>query len=108
MPEIILREEQARVLSEARAPVPVRDPNGATLGSLDPQDAIALAKHRKRLSEGAQGRRLYYSCESVAAQLDALEAERAHIGRFSAEYALEFVQKLEASNPEKYGPREFP
>lgn len=108
MAEIILTEEQARILATADTTVPVRDSSGATVGLLDPRDAAALAKHRKRLRENPNGPRLLYSAEAVSAQLDALEAERARIGRFSAEYATEFVKKLEASDREKYGPRVFP
>ena len=102
MPEIVLTEEQARVLSAAETTVVVRNPDGSTVGVLDPREAavIARAKHR------AANRSLsYYTSASVRAMLDALQAERDRIGPFGAEYAHEFVRRLEAADPEKYGPK---
>ena len=46
-----------------------------------------------------------YSTASVLAMLDALQAERERIGPFGADYAIDFVQQLERSDPEKYGPK---
>ena len=108
MPEIVLTEEQARILATSETTVLVRDPGGASVGALDPREAAIIAKYRRRLKENPQRRRLLYSCEAISAQLDALQVERDRIGRFSAEYATEFVKNLEASDPEKYGPRESP
>lgn len=103
MPEIVLTEEQARILAGAEQTVVVRDPMGATVGVLDPRDAaiIARAKHR-----AANPSPYYYTSASVTAMLDALQAERDRIGPFDAEYAKEFVKRLEESDPEKYGPKE--
>ena len=108
MPEIVLTEEQARIVATSETTVLVRDPGGASVGTLDPREAAIIANYRKRLRENPTRRGPKYSSESVSAMLDALEAERARIGRFSVEYMTEFVKKLEASDPEKYGPREFP
>src|ERR1043166_8628619 len=102
MPEIVLTEEQARVLAGADTNVVVRDPSGATVGILDPRDARALARARQRAANPSP---YYYTSAAVTAQLDALEAERDRIGPFSAEYAHEFVRRLVASDPETYGPR---
>jgi hypothetical protein len=41
---------------------------------------------------------------ATSAMMDALEAERARIGRFGVEYMEEFVKRLEASDPERHGP----
>ena len=108
MPEIILTEEQARILATADTTVSVRDPSGAPVGILDPREAAIIAKYRKRLRENPNGRRLLYSSESVSAMMDALEAERARIGQFSVEYMTEFVKRVKASDPGKFGPREYP
>jgi hypothetical protein len=105
MPEIVLTEEQARILVGADTTVVVLDPTGAAVGVLDPRDAaiIARAKHR-----AANPSPLYYTSASVTAVLDALQTERERIGPFNADYATEFVKKLEESDPEKYGPKVRP
>ena len=102
MPEIVLTDEQAKVLAGADAAVVVRGPDGAAVGVLDPRDARALTRARQRAANPSP---VYYTSASVTAMLDALQAERDRVGPFSPEYAHEFVQRLEASDPEKYGPR---
>lgn len=104
MVEIVLTEEQARVVAGAARPVVVRDPKGVTLGVLDPREGAILAEAKRRLA--APG--LRYSSAAVTAMLDALQAERDRIGPFDAEYMHEFVRRLEAADPEKYGPGERP
>jgi hypothetical protein len=103
MTEIVLTEEQARVLAGADKPVVVRGPDGVSVGVLDPRDARALARARQRAANPSP---YYYTSASVTASLDALQAERDRIGPFTAEYAHEFVRKLEEADPEKYGPRQ--
>jgi len=100
MPEIVLTEEQARVLTSTTEQVTVRGPDGNALGSLDPRDAAALARHRQR--QGNPGPR--YSAASVLAMMDALQAERDRIGPFDVEYMRAFVDQLERDDPVKYGP----
>jgi len=100
MTEIILTEEQARILANADTTVFVRDPSGASVGALDPREAAIIAEAKRRMA--LPGPR--YSSESVSAMMDALQAERDRIGPFSAEYMMEFVKNLEASDPAKYGP----
>jgi len=104
MPEIVLTEEQAKQLTETLSPVVVKDPSGRVVGHLGPvlsPERIAELK-RRAATPGPR-----YSSESVKAMLDALQAERDRIGPFGAEYALEFVRRLEESDPEKYGPKEW-
>jgi hypothetical protein len=105
MPEIVLTEEQARVLAGADTAVVVRDPSGAMVGVLDPREAAIIAKAKHRAANPSP---YYYTSASVTAMLDALQAERDRIGPFDAAYAAEFVKRLETSDPEKYGPRERP
>jgi hypothetical protein len=102
MPEIVLTEEQARVLAGADTTVVVRNPSGAPVGVLDPRDATIIARAKQRAASPSP---YYYTSASVTAMLDALQAERDRIGPFSAEYAAEFVRRLEEAGPEKYGPR---
>ncbi len=101
MPEIVLTEEQTRVLAGANQPVDIRDPDGNTLGSLDPRDAAALARHRLRKG---RPRDTWYTSEQMRAQFDALQAERDRIGPFGIEYMWILLARLEAENPEKFGP----
>ena len=105
MPEIVLTEEQARVVAGRPIPVVVKDPSGRVVGQFDPvPDPEWIAEMKRRAA--APGPR--YSSASVLAMLDAPQAERDRIGPFSAEYAHEFARKLEESDPEKYGPKERP
>lgn len=104
MSEIVLTEEQARVLAGATSAVVVRTPGGAAVGSIDPQEAAIIAEAKRRLA--TPGPR--YSGAQVLATLDALQAERDRIGPFDADYADEFVRRLERSDPATYGPEESP
>ncbi len=54
MPQIILTDEQARILREANETVEVRDPLGRILSFLqpmDPLDAEAVSRHRSRRNQ---------------------------------------------------------
>jgi hypothetical protein len=44
MPEIVLTEEQARVVAEATGPVTVRNPAGEIVGFIYPQGTAGTAK----------------------------------------------------------------
>jgi hypothetical protein len=103
MPEIVLTEEQARILAGADTTVVVRDPHGSTVGVLDPREAAAIARAKLRAANPSP---YYYTSASVTAMLDALQAERDRIGPFDPAYAAEFVKRLEEADPEKYGPKE--
>lgn len=102
MPEIVLTEEQAKLLAGAPGPVTVRDPSGAAVGSLDPREAAMIARARQRAANPSPW---VYPSAAVTAMLGALQAERDRIGPFDAAYAHEFVRRLEESDPETYGPR---
>ena len=103
MPEIVLTEEQAHVLAGATSAVVIRNPSGAAVGILDPQEAAIIAEARRRLA--VPGPR--YSGAQVRAMLDALQSERDRVGPFDAAYAKEFVRRLERSDPATYGPEEL-
>jgi hypothetical protein len=103
MPEIVLTEEQAKVLAGTAADVVVRDPTGVVVGVFNALDVAALARHRER---GGRPRGPFYPDSAVRAGLDALEAERQRLGRLDFAYALDFLRRLEAADPAKYGPRE--
>jgi hypothetical protein len=101
MPEIVLTEEQLRVLTGAREQVTVRGPDGTEHGSLEPRYAELMARHRRRKAAPSD---VWYTSEQVNAQFDALQAERDRIGPFDFEYAMAFLARLEAESPALYGP----
>jgi hypothetical protein len=100
MPEIVLTEEQAKVLAAATSTVVVRRPDGATVGVINPREAAIIARAKQRMANPGPS----YSTASVLAMLDALQAERERIGPFGADYAIDVVQRIEASDPTTYGP----
>lgn len=102
MPEIVLTEEQAKQLTGTHALVPVKDPAGRVLGHLDPVVSPERFAEMKRRAATPGPR---YSSASITAMLDALQAERDRIGPFDGAYAEEFARRLEAADPEKYGPK---
>lgn len=93
MPEIVLTEEQARVVAGATTSVVVRSPNGAVVGALDPKEAGAIAEAKRRLAT-ERGRGV--SGSTVRAHLAALQAEWDRTGGFDHDYMTAFLAKLRA------------
>jgi len=57
MPQIVLTDQQARILLEAKEPVEVRDPVGRIVSFLQPMDSLdveAVARHRSNRAEPRQ------------------------------------------------------
>lgn len=102
MPEIILTDEQAKQLAEAVAPLEVKDAAGRVVGRLDPVLTPEFIAELKRRA-AAPGPR--YSGAQIQARLQALQAEQERVGRFDAQYARAFLDRLEQANPDKYGPK---
>lgn len=105
MPEIVLTEEQVKQLAGAVAPVEVKDATGRVVGRLDPVLSPEFIAELKRRASTPGPR---YSGAHVQARLQALHAERERIGPFDAEYAKAFLDRLEQTDPEKYGPKRAP
>ena len=103
MPEIVLTEEQAKQLDGVVVPVVVKDSSGRVVGHLDP---VLTPEYIAKLKRRAATPGPRYSGAQVLAMLDALQAERDRIGPFDAAYAMEFVERLEKSDPAKYRPKE--
>ena len=101
MPEIVLTEEQAKVLAGTVARVEVKDLTGRVVGHLDPLPTPEFIAEMKRRAASAGPK---YTGGQVLAMLDALQAERDRIGPFDAAYLRDFVERLRRSDPEKYGP----
>jgi hypothetical protein len=91
MPEIVLTEEQARIVEEAGEKVSVRDPRGAVIAVIDPIDVMALRKWRERRDRPQQPG---IPSERVQAHMRALEEEWQRKGGFDQAYALEFLARL--------------
>jgi hypothetical protein len=94
MPEIILTEEQAKILVEARENVILRDEAGTVRIVSEPFNAIALANHHRRELSGIKEEGI--PAEKIEAYMDALEAERVRLGGdMDEEYMEEFLERLE-------------
>ncbi|MFO0850227.1 MAG: hypothetical protein U0871_16970 [Gemmataceae bacterium] len=98
MPEIVLTDEQARVLAEADGAVTVRDPAGRPVGSLDPADAKAIQRHLARKASGAP--EPTFTSEQVHRHMAALQAERDRLGdKFDRAAMLRLLDQLAAVDP---------
>lgn len=94
MPEIVLTEEQARVLAQATTTVAVRGPDGATVGVLDPAEAAFIAEVLRRRAAGGGGRAV--PAERVRTRLAALQAEWDRTGGFDRETMRAHLARLRA------------
>lgn len=93
MPEIVLTEEQARVVAGATTAVVIRNPGGAAVGAIDPREAEWIAEAKRRLAtESGQG----IPHETVMARLAALQTERDRAGSDPAR-VVELLAELRAS-----------
>ncbi len=94
MTPIVLTEEQARIVSQAQAAIPVCDANGKVLGHIEPieltPEQIAEAK-RRAASPGP-----WYTGEQVQAHLRALEEEWQRTGGFDESHMRAFLARLSA------------
>ena len=96
MPDLILTEEQAKIVAQSYGPLSVRDSDGKVLGRLEPQltqEMIAELK-RKAASPGP-----WYTGEQVQARLQALQEEWDRTGGFDETYLHEFLKHLDATDP---------
>ena len=83
MKEIVLTDEQAKVIAEADEPVELRDAAGTIVVKFDPMDAQALANHRRRKLAATQGTGIPGS--RFRQQLEALQSEWDRTGGFDGE-----------------------
>src|SRR5262245_12126287 len=94
MPEIILTEEQARVIRDAREPVILTDTAGTVRIVSEPFDAAALAGYHLDKRSGIEPEGI--PAELVKFYLKALDAERTRRGRALNENEIdEFIASLE-------------
>ena len=96
MPEIILTEEQARILREAKEPVILHDAGMTVRIVSEPYDAEALANFYRDRSSGVEEEGI--PSEKVTAYLKALDAEERRLGApMTDEQINEFIRRLENS-----------
>jgi uncharacterized protein YmfQ (DUF2313 family) len=103
MPDLILTEEQAKIVAQALGPVEVRDASGKTLGHIEPRltpEMIAELK-RRAASPGP-----FYTGEQVQARLRALQEEWDRTGGFDEAYMREFLSRLDTADPGHMRPME--
>ena len=96
MKEVILSEEQAKIVSEAFGPVTVRDANGNVLGHIDPPLTPQMIAELKRRAKSPGPR---YTGAQVQARLQALQQEWDRTGGFDESYMTNFLQRLDSADP---------
>jgi uncharacterized protein YmfQ (DUF2313 family) len=96
MKEVILSEEQAKIVSEAVGPVTVRDANGNVLGHIDPPLTPQMIAELKRRAKSPGPR---YTGAQVQARLQALQEEWDRTGGFDESYMTNFLQRLDRADP---------
>ena len=94
MPEIVLTEEQVRVLTSATTAVLIRHPSGAAVGVIDPREADIIEEAKRRLREEPQG----LPAEKVQLMLAALQAEWDRTGGFDQDHMHAFLTKFRAES----------
>jgi hypothetical protein len=94
MPQIILTEEQAKIISEAREPIILTDDAGTVRIVSEPFDAIALANHHRRKASGVRVKGM--SGQQVQELFRALEAEKERTGQIDAARAQEILAQFRA------------
>ena len=97
MPEIILTEEQARILREAKEAVILHDSEMTVRIVSEPYDAVALADFYRQRTSGIEEEGL--TSEELTALFKALDAERVRRGRnLSEEEVEEFAKRWRNSD----------
>lgn len=77
MSQIVLTEEQARILSQAQGPIALQDPQGRTIATVtrfDPDEVIAIERSKAALASGEPG----VPSDQVQAHLRRLEEISQH------------------------------
>ena len=99
VPEIILTQEQAKILVEARENVILRDEAGTVRVVSEPGCAVALAKYHQDKMLGIEGDD-GIPPEKVGFYLKSLMAERIRLGGgpLDEDYVEEFLKQLEKAD----------
>lgn len=103
MPDVILTDEQAKIVTGTFDTVTVRDPSGRVLGHIEPKltpEQIAELK-RRAASPGP-----WYTGAQVQARLRALQEEWDRTGGFDEAYMREYLKRLNEADPGHMRPKE--
>ena len=96
MAELVLSDEQARIVSQSTKPISVRDGQGRVLGQLEPElTPQMIAELKRRLASPGP----WYSSEQVESRLKALQEEWDRLGGFDEAYMKEFLRRLNDADP---------
>jgi hypothetical protein len=101
MPQIVLSDEQARILATALEPVEFLNANGDVIRVIPPiwtKEDIAAAKRRI----GSPGP--WYTSEQIRGRLAALQEEWDRTGGFDQEYMRAFLKRLNDEDPGQMRP----
>ena len=96
MSELILNEEQSRIILQATGPVVVRDFSGREVARIEPRltpEEITELK-RRAASPGP-----WFTGAQVQSRLRALQEEWDRTGGFDEAYMRDFLVRLDASDP---------
>jgi hypothetical protein len=96
MREVILTDEQARIVARAGGRVTVRDGAGKVLGHIEPKlTAEWIAELKRRAASPGP----FYTGRQVQARLRALQEEWDRLGGFDYAYMQAFLDRLNAADP---------
>ncbi len=96
MPELILTDDQAKIVAQAVSPVIVRDQRGTVLGQIEPQlTAEQIAELKRRAASPGP----FYTGEQVQARIRALQQEWDRTGGFDEAHMRNFLARLDAADP---------
>ncbi len=101
MAEIVLSEEQTRMVRETAEPITVRGSDGGAVGSLrvmSPDEAELVAQALERRERRKADPRPGVPHEVVHRRLLAVQAEWERLGGFDEEYGRAFWAKLKAGD----------
>jgi hypothetical protein len=102
MPELILTEEQTKILTQALGSVTVRDARGNLVGHLPvPLTPEVIAELKRRAASPGP----WYTSQQVQARLTALQEEWDRTGGFDEAYMREFLARLDAADPGHMRPK---
>jgi len=96
MQDVVLTEEQSRIVAGALGPITVRDPRGNVVGQLEPKLTPEMIAELKRRAQSPGPR---YTGEQVQARLRALQEEWDRTGGFDEKYMRAYLDRLNASDP---------
>ncbi len=96
MPELILTEEQAKIVAGMLGPIRVRDSSGRVVGRLELELTPELIAELKRRAASPGPR---YTGIQVQARLRALQEEWDRTGGFDEAYMRAFLERLNAADP---------